>query len=155
VLVLKKSDFEAIASLPSLKRLEIRFVLDENAVSPLTRCKKLMHLSLVVDFSLLRPVLAVIGRELSGLSLRLMNGESVDVIIEYCPSLECLQFFKPNPDEEIQIHFEQSLKNSLKKLAYFEFGGESARRVRLGTSQQAGRGTLNVECLQYFFLNTC
>jgi hypothetical protein len=119
LMILKKSDIEAIACLPSLKRLEIsRSNLTEDVISPFTRCKKLKSLYLRMDFSLLRPVLAVIGRQLSGLNLGVVNSESLDGIVEYCPNLECLYlyFVEEVEDEEGSAALETLIKNRMKRL---------------------------------------
>jgi hypothetical protein len=54
LIILRRSDIEAIASLPCLKELEINNIeLSQEMISPLSRCKKLKNLSLVVDFYIL------------------------------------------------------------------------------------------------------
>jgi hypothetical protein len=135
VLVLRRSDIESIASLPYLKELVIIGAgLTEEVVSPLNRCKKLKHLSLVIDFSLLRPVLAVIGRELSGLDLRVINCDSVKGIVEYCPNLERLHFLDVVKCEDRSAALETLIKNGLKRLKVLRV---NCVNVRLG-SEWAG-----------------
>jgi hypothetical protein len=82
----------------------------------------------VIDFRFLRHVLAVIGRELSGLDLRVINCESVKGIVEYCPNLECLYFFEAFESEDRCAALETMIKNGLKRLKVLRVKGKSVRQ---------------------------
>jgi hypothetical protein len=104
-----RSDFEAISSLPRLKSIQLKgFIMSEDVVYPLARCKRLRNLHIWVDFALLHPILLIVGRNLESLSIPEMNAEAVDGVVGYCPDLEYLYFNERNPNQEIQSSLEQS-----------------------------------------------
>jgi hypothetical protein len=128
---LTKIDFEAIASLPAQKCLQMRgFELIGNALSPLARCKKLEDLYMGVDFPVLRFILPIIGSRLLGLDLKCMNERAVNGALEYCPKLGHLYFAECSVSKDRQIVLEEKIKRGLKRLEMFQV---KEVPVRLGT----------------------
>jgi hypothetical protein len=133
-LLLIRSDFDAIASLPLLNHIVIcGFSVKPSGVLPLSRCKELTTLKLGMNFAILHPILSVIGESMKSLSIHQMSVEAVEGVLAYSPNLECLAFIDPNPDKEIQDSLEKSLKSGLKSLSVLQVDKENKVRVRLGT----------------------
>jgi hypothetical protein len=130
---LKKSDIEAIASLPHLKSLNIDcWIENDDALSALSRCKGLKHLTLVDGVFDLSHILPVIGKNLVSLDYTSSTAflETVDAVVEHCPNLQILDL----GDEELDAV--DLLKGGLKKLVKLNFNGDS---VRLGTDWEGYR----------------
>jgi hypothetical protein len=119
-LLLKKSEFVAIASLPRLKSLDLSGCdIDDGAVSPLARCKGLRHLR-GVNIKLSSDVVRAIGRNL--VTLRCNLGlDGLEEIAEYCPNLETLEIEVEDEegnfvDGETLLSAAGLIKRGLKKL---------------------------------------
>jgi Leucine-rich repeat (LRR) protein len=133
ILYLKRSDIEAIASLPRLKSLNIDcWIENDDAVSALSRCKGLKHLALVDGVFDLSHILPVIGKNLVSLDYTSSTAflETVDAIVENCPNLQMLDL------ENEELDAVDLLKGGLKKLAKLNVNGGS---VRLGTDWKGYR----------------
>jgi hypothetical protein len=129
---LKRSDIEAIASLPRLKSLNIDFEIADDAVSAISRCRGLKHLVLLRISFALNDILPAIGGTLVSLEYTSSTAflGAVDSIVEHCPNLQMLDL----GDEELDaVDF---LKGGLKKLAKLNIDGGS---VRLGTDWEGYR----------------
>jgi hypothetical protein len=124
-------EFDAIASLPLLKHLDLEFRLEEeDAVSPLAKCKGLRHHRGSIHIRLLSDVLAVIGRNLVDLECYFQGVEGMEIIANYCPNLERLDIWHVEEagewedlDDEARLFVEGLLKNGLKKLSEFGING--------------------------------
>jgi Leucine-rich repeat (LRR) protein len=130
---LKRSDIEAIASLPRLKSLNIDCEIADDAVSAISRCKGLKHLTLRSGSFDLTNIFSAIGGTLISLDYTSSTAflvETVDAIVEHCPNLQMLDL----GDEELDVV--DLLKGGLKKLAKLNVNGGS---VRLGTDWEGYR----------------
>jgi hypothetical protein len=134
ILYLKRSDIEAIASLPRLKSLNIKCHVADDGIDALSRCKGLRHLALWPGSFALKDIFPSIGRNLVSLEYTSSDPilETIDSIIEHCPNLQMIEmrFVWAEEEEEMKLVGVDSLKEGLKKLSKLKIGKES---VRLGT----------------------
>jgi hypothetical protein len=144
-MVLKNNDFEAIASLPRLKHLDIGGNAARNAVNGLSSCKRLVHLRVdsPVDLSAILPS---IGKNLKHLDIKLRLEDpwerrylrrvcadgivGLDAILKYCNNLEelCLRFNYVAPG--VVDLLERAIKGDMKKLKKLRIADKF---IRLGT----------------------
>jgi hypothetical protein len=136
IFYLKRSDIEAIASLPRLKSLNIDCEIADDAVSAISRCKGLNHLTLLSGSVDLTTIFPAIGGNLVSLEYTSSTPllETVDSIIEHCPNLQMMRF--DWAEEEMKLVGVDSLKKGLKKLSKLKVGNE---HVRLGTDWKGYR----------------
>jgi hypothetical protein len=129
---LKRSDIEAIASLPRLKSLNIDcWIENDDAVSILSRCRGLRHLDLWPGSFALNDILPNIGRNLVSLDYNSSTSimETVDSIVEHCPNLQMLSlgWFESDDNKAAAV---DALNRGLKRLSKLKLNHKS---VRLGT----------------------
>jgi hypothetical protein len=138
ILYLKRSDIEAIASLPRLKSLYLKCGISNNEVSALSRCRGLKHLALCYESFDLTNIFPSIGKPLLGLEYTSSTPllETVDSIIEHCPNLQMIEMGFDWAEEEMKSVGVDSLKKGLKKLSKLKVGNE---HVRLGTDWKGYR----------------
>jgi hypothetical protein len=102
---IRRPEFEALASLPKLKSLDLTYCLiyDEEAVSPLVGCCSLNNL---VGFQceFLIVVLPVIGMNLVELECGIWGSEEFDLIIAHCPNLEYLDISFDEEDGTVCLY---------------------------------------------------
>jgi hypothetical protein len=129
--LIKISEFVAIASLPRLKSLDLaNCLIDDGAVSPLARCKRLRHLR-GDNIKLSSDVVRSIGRNLLTLRCNLgLNG--LEEMVKYCPNLENLDIsIDDEASEELDhqsiLSAETVLKSGLRNLTRLEINGRTVR----------------------------
>jgi hypothetical protein len=135
---LKRSDIEAIASLPRLKSLNIDFEIADNAVSALSRFRGLKHLALCYGSFDLTNILPTIGKPLLSLVYNSSNSimGTVNVIVEHCPNLQILDLRWIGREDANKAVAVDSLKRGLKQSRILKLNHKS---VRLGTDWEGYR----------------
>jgi hypothetical protein len=129
---LKRSDIEAIASLPRLKLLNTNCRITDDAVSVLSRCKGLKHLTLGwVSFDL-NNIIPTIGRNLVSLDYTSSTPilETARIIVEKCQNLHLLDLGCEELNARATSAAVDLLKGGLKKLSKLKV---DRTLVRLGT----------------------
>jgi hypothetical protein len=126
---LKRSDIEALPSLPFLNSLEIRGNASIDMLYSLSLLKGLKHLG--VNWSdELDEALPMIGGHLVSLAVRESKAEAWMAIYASCPKLQYLKFEVRDIAVNILATLIGGLRKRLKKLASLKVSGKS---FRLGT----------------------
>jgi hypothetical protein len=130
-LLLESSDFEAFASLPRLKYLDIKCcIMTEQAASFLSRCRQLKHLEISWSDGV-NDVLRVIGKNLISLNVWGATCETWLGVIENCPNLVSLELDGEDLDSDVMMgSLNDVSKKRMKRLASLKVKSEA---IRLGT----------------------
>jgi hypothetical protein len=147
LVMLRRSDCEVLSSLPGLRSLEITgcYAITD-VVSPLAQCRELLSLRFISSANL-EYILSSIGRNLKTLKVDATTLDSIQIVIENCPNLQCLDLLCPKNDKK---EFGRTLQSELKRLDTLRMnGGCFQRQLRiLGV-----RNLIIGKCLYIVYLN--